>query len=565
MNKGFIPKLNACKDKNGRILGEENKIIERWTQHYQEKLNPQAEIQTERIQYLTAEIELKPPDILDTEIAIQKLKNNRTPGEDSITAELIKKGGPKLIEVFHKLITSIWEKEVMPKEWNNGLIFSIFKKGDKLECDNYRGITLLNIAYKVLSNIIMNRINFFAEEILEECQCGFRCGRGTTEQIFIIRQLMEKCFEFNTELHFLFVDFKQAFDSINRIELINAIESFGIPKKLVRLVNMAMENNKAKVIMDGNVGKDFDVKQGVRQGDGLSAVLFNLALDKVIKELKLKGNILYKSKQACVYADDIALIARNVASLQEMLVTIKEIGMKYGLNINEAKTKYMKMEPKLGNIRQTTNIKLDEYTFERVTNFKYLGVIVNNKADIKQEISNRILMANRAYFTNNKLLKSKLISRSTKIQIYKTLIRPVATYAAETWTLNISDENTLRIFERRIIRKIYGPICENGLWRVRHNLEINDLLQGKDIVRHIKSLRLSWLGHLERMENERSPKNILNGEIIGVRRRGRPKKRWLQNVWDDINTMRVTGWREKARDRDIWRRIVKEAKAHKGL
>ena len=92
MNKGFIPKLNACKDKNGRILGEENKIIERWTQHYQEKLNLQAEIQTERIQYLTAEIELKPPDILDTEIAIQKLKNNRTPGEDSITAELIKKG-----------------------------------------------------------------------------------------------------------------------------------------------------------------------------------------------------------------------------------------------------------------------------------------------------------------------------------------------------------------------------------------------------------------------------------------------------------------------------------------
>ena len=79
------------------------------------------------------------------------------------------------------------------------------------------------------------------------------------------------------------------------------------------------------------------------------------------------------------------------------------------------------------------------------------------------------------------------------------------------------------------------------------------------------SLRLSWLGHLERMENERSPKNILNGEIIGVRRRGRPKKPWLQNDWDDINTMRVTGWREKARDRDIWRRIVKEAKAHKGL
>ncbi|PSN29951.1 hypothetical protein C0J52_23407, partial [Blattella germanica] len=90
----------------------------------------------------------------------------------------------------------------------------------------------------------------------------------------------------------------------------------------------------------------------------------------------------------------------------------------------------------------------------------------------------------------------------------RTLIRPVITYAAETWTLSHSDENALRIFERKIIRKIYGP----------------------DLVRFVESLRLRWLGHVERMETERTPKKLLTGEIIGVRRRGRPRTRWFQDV-----------------------------------
>jgi hypothetical protein len=77
-------------------------------------------------------------------------------------------------------------------------------------------------------------------------------------------------------------------------------------------------------------------------------------------------------------------------------------------------------------------------------------------------------------------------------------MRPVVTYAAETWTLNISDENALRIFERKIVRKIYGPVCEDGVWKIRSNSEINSLLQGQDIVRHTKSLSLSLLGHVER-------------------------------------------------------------------
>jgi hypothetical protein len=135
-----------------------------------------------------------------------------------------------------------------------------------------------------------------------------------------------------------------------------------------------------------------------------------------------------------------------------------------------------------------------------------------------------------------------MLSRLLKLKLYRTLIRPAVIYAVETSTLNISDEKVLRIFERKIIRKICGPVCEDGVWRVRSNSKINSLLQGGYIMKHAKSLTLRWLGHVERMESERIPKSLLNSELCGVRRRGRPRKNWFQDVKDDLRGMRTGKW-----------------------
>jgi hypothetical protein len=186
----------------------------------------------------------------------------------------------------------------------------------------------------------------------------------------------------------------------------------------------------------------------------------------------------------------------------------------------------------------------------------YLGVLLNSRGTVSEEINERITTGNKAYYANSQLLKSALLSRSTKLKLYRT---------AETWTLNISDEHALRIFERKIIRKIYGPVCEDDLWRVRSNSEINSLLQGGNIVRHAKFLRLSWLGHVDHMECERTSKCLLNGELFGVHRRGRPRKRWFQEVKDSLSRKRIGKWKEKAQERNAWRSTVKEAKGHQGL
>jgi hypothetical protein len=117
------------------------------------------------------------------------------------------------------------------------------------------------------------------------------------------------------------------------------------------------------------------------------------------------------------------------------------------------------------------------------------------------------MIGNRTYYAISELLKSALLLRSTKMKLYRPLIIPVVAYVAETRTLNISDENALRIFERKVIRKIYGPVCEDSVWRVTSNSEINSLLQGEDILGHAKSLGLvGWA--MWNVWRVRGPRNV---------------------------------------------------------
>jgi hypothetical protein len=116
-----------------------------------------------------------------------------------------------------------------------------------------------------------------------------------------------------------------------------------------------------------------------------------------------------------------------------------------------------------------------------VSGFKYLGNMINNGNRNDNNVKESIQAGNRAYFANLTTLENKIILGAAKIQVYKTLIRPVATYGAETWMLTVTEENALRMFERKIIRRIYGPMMENNVWRIRYNEELNTLLKGEDI------------------------------------------------------------------------------------
>jgi len=172
-------------------------------------------------------------------LAIEKLNSHKSPGIDQIPAELIKAGGRTIHSEIHKLIISIWNKEELPEEWKESITVPTYK-GDKTDCSNYRGISLLPTIYKILPNILLSRLAPYAEEIIGDHQCVFHCSRSATDNIFYIRQILEKKWEYNEALHQLFIDFKTAYDSVRREVLYNILIEFGIPMKLVRLIKMCL-------------------------------------------------------------------------------------------------------------------------------------------------------------------------------------------------------------------------------------------------------------------------------------------------------------------------------------
>ena len=149
-------------------------------------------------------------------LSLSWLKIQKSPGIDRIPAELLKAGGRKCCLEIHKLITSIWKKEKLNKEWKKSIIVPTHKKGDKTGCINYRGISLSTTTYKILSKIPISRSIQYAKNIIEDHQCGFRRNSSTIDHILCIRQIHEKKWEYNEEVHQHFIDFKKAYDSVRR-------------------------------------------------------------------------------------------------------------------------------------------------------------------------------------------------------------------------------------------------------------------------------------------------------------------------------------------------------------
>ena len=129
------------------------------------------------------------------------------------------------------------------------------------------------------------------------------------------------------------------------------------------------------------------------------------------------------------------------------------------------------------NVRRIHSVRIDNTTFERVEEFKYLGTTLTNQNSIAKEIKSRLRSGNACYHSVQNLLSSRLLSKNLKIKIYRTVIMPVVLYGCETWSLTLREERKLRVFENMVLRRIFGPRRDKvtGKWRILHNEELNDL------------------------------------------------------------------------------------------
>jgi hypothetical protein len=163
-----------------------------WKHFFNQVLNVHGIHDVRQMDIHTAEPLVPEPSPVEEETVIGKFKSYKSPGTDQIPAELIKVGGKTLCSEVHKLICSVWNKEELPQQWKESIFVPVHKKGDKTDCNNYRGISLLSTAYKILSNVLLTRLTPHVSEVTWDHQCGFCHNRSTNDQIFYIRQIIEK-------------------------------------------------------------------------------------------------------------------------------------------------------------------------------------------------------------------------------------------------------------------------------------------------------------------------------------------------------------------------------------
>jgi len=236
-------------------------------------------------------------------------------------------------------------------------------------------------------------------------------------------------------VHQLFIDFKKAYDSVRREVLYNVLIKFDIPMKLVRLIKMCLTETYSRVWVGKNLSDMFPIRNGLKQGDALSPLLFIFPLEYAIMRVQVvqDGLKLNGTHQLLVYADDVNILRGSVHTIKENAEALVAASKEIGLEVNVDKTKYMVMSHNQ-NAGQSHSMKSDNTrsSFERMEKFKYLGTTLTNQNSIQEEIKSRLKSGNACYHLLQNLLSSSLLAKNLKFKIYRTIILPVVLYGCET-------------------------------------------------------------------------------------------------------------------------------------
>ncbi len=390
--------------------------------------------------------------ISDREIlsAIKVLRNKKSPGPDSILNEMIKSSRHHMVPMLNKLFNFILENGCFPTDWKRGYIINIFKSNSPLDPSNYRGITLSSCLGKLFSSVINCRIVDFLEKnhVISKCQSGFRKDYRTSDNLFILSQLMKHYKEKEKPLYLCFIDLQKAFDKLWRPGLFSKLCSVGLGGKLYQTVkNMYLGNISAVKFDQFNKHSEFFPSEaGVRQGDSLSPTLFNIFINDM---LKIFENPLCKPAQidtlniGCLaYADDLLICSESKEGLQEGLNRLHKYCQEWRLTINVKKSKIM-----LFNKAKRGNFKIGHDTLDVVQHYKYLGLTIANNGKFCKAIKDIVNKATKAAFAvRNKLFTANMSNVKSSLIAFDTLILPVLLYGSEIWATDFINKGGNDIF-----------------------------------------------------------------------------------------------------------------------
>ena len=436
---------------------------------------------------------------------LKKSKNKKAIGIENLPNEVLKNSIS--LKILLPLFNKIFEIGLIPTIWRKAVLKPIPKstKSDPRIPLQYRGISLLSTVYKMYSSILNNRLVNFCEmhNIFADEQNGFRVGRSCDDHCFVLSTIIRQRISNSLSTFVAFVDFKKAFDCVNRNLLFYKLSLIGIKGKILNSLKNIYSRCDTTVNINGFLTDFFPSKFGVRQGDCLSTTLFLLYVNDLVDELRTKTKGIkndYFDVQCLLYADDLVFVAENEIDLQNMLNILSNWCKNWRMTVNVAKTNIIHFRK--ARARKTNFIfVLDEAIIKIIDKYRYLGLIFNEflnfkiTAEVLADAGGRALGA-----IYNKYKTNKGFGYETYTKLYNSGVIPVLDYGACVW--GFKDFDNMNYVQNRAIRLFLG------VHKFSSNLVINgDMGWIPSKIRRYVCIARYW-NRIIRMDDSRLTKKV---------------------------------------------------------
>ena len=277
-------KTAPLKSSTGEVITDKGQQMERLVEHYSDLYSRQNVVTSAALDAIEC---LPTMEELNTEPTVEELSkaiDSLALGSDGIPPDLVKHCKTTLLLPLHEVLCQCWQEGVVLQDMRDAKIITLYKnKGERTDCNNYRGILLLGIVGKVFARVILVRLQKLAERVYPESQCGFRAERSTLDMVFSLRQLQEKCREQQMPLYVAFIDLTKAFDLVSREGLFRILLKIGCPPKLQSMIESFHTDMKGAVQFNGSTSEPFSILSGVKQGCVLAPTLFGIFFALLLK------------------------------------------------------------------------------------------------------------------------------------------------------------------------------------------------------------------------------------------------------------------------------------------
>lgn len=382
--------------------------------------------------------------------AIQRLRSNRASGIDQLPPEFFKcmvttqNDGllSKSSVVMTKLIQNIWRLQHVPEVWRQALICSIPKPGDPELFDNYRGISLIPIAMKILTSILSERISahLTKHNILRMEQAGFRSREECVGHVIALVDIIQWRLNNGKRTYTCFIDFKKAFDTVPHEALLAKVGKTGIQGRALEVLRQIYISSEQRVLFPDGFGEKFPMKKGVRQGDPASPVLFNIFINDILDgctDLGVKVGALQRVA-GLIFADDLVLIAPSRRKLRALLDRVTKWSNTWGMKVGISKCGILPygLDEKSRLSLANDPLHLQGEVVPIVTKYKYLGVIINDRLNFDDMQLNTVAKVDNTLKAIQPFIVNRGIPLPVRIMVFKALVIPRATYAGELLGMN---------------------------------------------------------------------------------------------------------------------------------